>query len=99
MSKVKELEKDITKMVNNFQPNKFKERAYQELSRVDLTKKSATRNIIQDYPDFDSICFKITDPDHFVIKIHINPEDLKNNPKAIKKCAKMISGWFKKGAR
>ena len=93
--KFKELERQLTEMVENFQPNHFKEKAYQELSKVDLIKKPATRFIISDYPDFDSVCFKITQPNCFTVRIHINPDELRGNKKAIHKCAKMIYGWMK----
>ena len=98
-NRIKELEKQLTEMVENFQPNHFKEKAYQELSKVDLTKKPATRFIINDYPDFDSICFKITQPNCFTVRIHINPDELRGNKKAIHNAAKMISHWYKNGGR
>ncbi len=95
--KVKELEKQIKEMVDNFQHNHFKEQAYKELAKVDLCKKWATRHIIEEYPDFDGIVFKITSPDKYVVKFHVNPDLLKDNPKAIRKVAKLFASWAKWG--
>ena len=93
--KFKDLVKQITEMVENRENHLYKENAYKELSRVDLSKKPSVRFILEDYPDFDHIQFKISQPGRFVVKICINYDDLKDNPKAIKQCAKMVYKFAK----
>ena len=97
--KRKELEAQITEMVENFQPNNFKQKAFEELGKLtkkkDINSYSSIRFILNDYPDYDSVCFKISQPGKFIIKFHINPNELKGNKKAIKKLAKYFSRNFK----
>ncbi len=86
----KELIEQITDMVENFEPDNYKIKAHKELAKISLSDKPATQFIIEDYPDFDSLYFKISQGDKFVVKIHINPAVLKGNKKAIKKIAAII---------
>ena len=96
----KEFEKQVTEMVENFVPHDYKSNALKELSEIETKTKKSTlhiRFIVNDYPDFNHIEFKVTQPGMFVIKMCVNPEELKNNPKAIKKIGKMFNGWLKRG--
>ena len=101
MSKeLKKFEKQLTEMVENFIYHDYKKNAEKELLEIENKTKKATshiRFIVNDYPDFNHIELKITQPDIFVMKICINPTALKNNPKSIKKIVKMFKGWLKRG--
>jgi len=96
---VKEFEKQLTDMVNNFDAKDYKKNALKELD--DLEEKGIhipySAFIVHNYPDFNHIELKVTQLDTFVMKICVNPEVLKDNPKAIKGLAKMFKGWLKKG--
>lgn len=93
--KFKQLVEELTKMIENQESHHFKQKAYKELADINLIDIPNVRFILDDYPDFDSICFKFTQPDVFIVKININYNELKGNPKAIKKCAKMIYKYMK----
>ena len=101
-NRIKELEKQLTEMVENFSNYDYRKNALRELEEVEQLGKKNYPNmafIIQQYPNFNSICFKISQPNHFVVSISINVDDLKGNPKAIHNAAKMISHWYKNGGK
>ena len=97
---LKQLEKQLTEMVENFIYHDYKKNAEKELLEIENKTKKATshiRFIVNNYPDFNHIELKFTQPGIFVMKLCINPEVLKNDPKSIKKLVKMFKGWLKKG--
>ena len=97
MSKLKQKEKEITEMVENFDARDFKKNALKELNAIETKTKKSTayiRHIVLGYPDFNSIEFRITRPDIFVAKININVEALKGNKKAIRNAAKLVLKWY-----
>lgn len=97
MIKTKELEQNIANLVENFTPNNYKMRALGEMNRATTEENQllACAKIVADYPDFDHVQLKITVPNRFVVKFCINPSELKDNPKMIKKFAKAFKGWLK----
>ena len=103
MSKrVKELEKQITEMVEHFTMLDLKKKALKELDDIRKNTKRSTVHtayIVNQYPDFNSITFSVTKPNAFVIKISVNVDELKGNKKAIHNAAKMINQWIKIGGK
>lgn len=94
MIKLKELEKSIQELVDNFEECDYKLKALSELSNFDDVKFEACRHIVNDYPDFNHIELKITNTDAFVFKLCINPKYMKDK-KTIRKLAKAFRGWLK----
>ena len=101
----KELEKTITALIDNPSRYDYKKHAFEEL---ELIEKQAGKDfpniafILNDYPDFNSIELKVTQTDHFVFKLYLNPDDYKFLPakkkkKAIKKLVEMYATYAKNG--
>lgn len=100
--KIKELEKRITNMVENFDAKNFKTNALEEIKAIKKSTKKSTafiEYIVDEYPDFNSITFSATQPNAFVIKISINVDELRGNKKAIHKAAKMVAQWLRAGGK
>ena len=89
MNKVKEIEQEIIKVLEHPVMN-YRVKAIKELAENKTALPNAME-IVANYPDFNSIRFRITQPKHFVVDMYINVEDLKNNPKAIHDAAKMVA--------
>lgn len=96
MSK-KELEEQITRLINEPIKYDYRKHAFEELESIEKETKKQFPHIafiINEYPDFDSVCFKATMPKRWVFKIFVNPDTYKNLPpkkkkKMIKKLVKM----------
>lgn len=98
--RVKELEKQITEMIEHFNMLDLKKKALKELDDIRKNTKRSTVHtayIVHQYPDFNSITFSVTKPNTFVLKISVNVDALKGNKKAIHNAAKMINQWLKAG--
>ena len=100
MKTLEELEKEITEMVDNFVEHNYKKEALKELDEIEKLEKRCPNCafIVENYPNFNSIVFKLEEPNHLILTIAINYKDLVGQPKAIHKAAKMIYSWYKKGA-
>lgn len=97
-----EFAKKLIGMANNFDAKDFKKNALKELAEIEKkTKKSTayTRFIVENYPDFNHIELKVTQPNIFVIKICINPEAIKENPATAYGLAELYKSFFDQGAR
>lgn len=96
---IREIEQQLNDMIENFCAKDFKKHAFEELDKVEkggfICPHCAF--IIEQYPDFNSILFRCEQPNQFVISININPDSLKGNKKAIRKTAKMLKNWFRRG--
>ena len=100
--RVKELEKQITEMVEHFDAKDFKKNALKEIETIKSSTKKSTafiEYIVSEYPDFNSITFSATQPNAFVIKISINIDELRGNKKAIHNAAKMVARWLRVGGK
>lgn len=89
MSKIKDIEKRIEDEVNNFVCNDYKSNALKELESIS-NDCPAIKFIVNQYPDFNHLRITFAVKDQIEINICINPEDLKENKKAIKALAKTI---------
>ena len=101
--KYKEIENDLRNMVDNFEHNKHKENALKEFKEI---RKTHTLDdvkhisfIIDQYPEFDSIELRCSNPGKWILRMNINPEILKADKRAFKKTVKMVYQWSKKGKR
>ena len=101
MNKFKEYEQQITDLIDNPVKYDYRKHAFEELEEMEKKAKKHFPNIafiINEYPTFNSVCLKITQPDHFVLKIFINPYDYKDLPpkkkkKAIRSLTKMVMSF------
>lgn len=93
----KELENKIQKMIDDHVELNLRDRAYVELLTFDTDQNmKATRAIVENYPNFNSIYFRFEDPGHFVVGIAVNPKDIKTK-KDVKKLAKAVMIMAKNG--
>ena len=96
-----EYEKQITDLIDNPVQHDYRKHAFEELEEMEKEAKKSFPNIafiINEYPDFNSVCLKVTQPDHFVFQIFINPYDYKDLPpkkkkKAIENLVKMMMSF------
>ncbi|MBO7715579.1 MAG: hypothetical protein J6S85_18595 [Methanobrevibacter sp.] len=94
----KEYEQQIINLIDNPVQHDYRKHAFEELEQMEKKTKKNFPNIafiINEYPDFNSVCLKVTQPNHFVFQVFINPYDYKDLPpkkkkKAIKKLMQMI---------
>lgn len=101
----KELEKTITDLIDNPSHYDYKKHAFEELEAMEKQAGKDFPNIafiLNDYPDFNSIGIKVTQPGHFVFKLYLNPDDYRDLPikkkkKAIKKLVKMYANYARNG--
>lgn len=97
----KEYEKQITDLIDNPIQYDYRKHAFEELEKMEKKTKKSFPNIafiINEYPDFNSVCLKVTQPNHFVFQIFINPHDYKDLPpkkkkKAIENLVKMMMSF------
>ena len=96
-----EFAKKLIDMANNFDAKDYKKNALKELD--DLEEKGThipySAFIVHNYPDFNHIELKVTQPNIFVIKICINPEAIKENPATAYGLAELYKSFFDQGAR
>lgn len=96
-----EFAKKLIDMANNFDAKDYKKNALKELD--DLEEKGThipySAFIIHNYPEFNHIELKVTQPNIFVIKICINPEAIKENPQMAYGLAQTYQSFFNMGAR
>ena len=96
---IKEIEDKLTEMAECFEQHDRKKKAKEELDAIaDEASGLAFDNIkfiVEDYPDFDHILFRVEIPGQLVVKFCVNPENLKGNKKAIKLLAKEFYRWSK----
>ena len=94
----KEYEQQITDLIDNPVKYDYRQHAFEELEEMEKMAKKNFPNIafiISDYPDFNSVCLKVVQPNHFIFKVFVNPYDFKDlspkkKKKAIKKLTQMI---------
>lgn len=93
------LEQEITEMVNDFVEHNYRDEAFKEIEEIEKSGKKCPNCafIVENYPKFNSIVFKIEQPNHFVLTIALNYKDLVGQPKAIHEAARMIYSWFEMG--
>ena len=99
----KEFRQKLRYMIKNFEYWDWKKKAWKEFD--DLREKQGVKlddlihicHVIDDYPDFNHIEFKVTKPNMFVIKICLDIEYLKKlNDKQLNKVA---DSFYKKFVR
>ena len=100
MKAIEELEKELTEMVNNFVEHDYRKEALKELDEIEKLGKICPNCafIVESYPNFNSIVFKLEKPNHLILTIAINYKDLVGQPQAIHNAALMIHSWFDMGA-
>ena len=97
----KEYEQQVTNLIDNPIQHDYRKHAFEELEEMEKETKKSFPNIafiINEYPDFNCVCLKLTQPNHFVFQISINPYDYKDLPpekkkKAIKSLIKMMMAF------
>lgn len=98
---IEEYEKQITDLIDNPINYDYRKHAFEELEEMENKANKYFPNIafiIKEYPDFNSVCLKVTQPNHFVFQIFINPYDYKDLPpkkkkKAIENLVKMMMAF------
>lgn len=91
--KIQQIKDQLIKMAETFDAKDFKKKALEELTNIEeLTEKRFPHiaHIIDDYPEFDTIQVKVTQPDVFVYNFGVNPEQIKRNPELAEAMAKTI---------
>ena len=97
----KKYEQQITDLIDNPVHYDYRKHAFEELEEMEKLAKKNFPNIafiIREYPDFNCVCLKASQPNHFVFEISINPYDYKDLPpekkkKAIRNLAKMVMAF------
>ena len=97
----KEYEQQITNLIDNPVQHDYRKHAFEELEEMEKKAKKHFPNIafiINEYPDFNSVCLKVTQPNNFVFQVFINPYDYKDLPhkkkkKAIENLVKMMMSF------
>lgn len=97
----KEYEQQITDLIDNPVQYDYKKHAFEELEEMEKMAKKNFPNIafiIDQYPNFNSVCLKATQPNHFVFQFYTNPYDYKDLPpkkkkKVIKNLTKMMMSF------
>lgn len=97
----KEYEQQITDLIDNPVKYDYRKHAFEELEEMEKKAKKSFPNIafiINEYPNFNSVCLKVTQPNHFVFQVFINPYDYKDLPpkkkkKAIRNLVKMMMSF------
>ena len=103
MKKLKQIENELIEMINNHCDHDYKANAFKELDKVEEAGFVCPNCafIVEQYPDFNSIMFRLEQPGMYVTINYININSLRNNDKktkkAIHKLAKMVYGWHKQG--
>ena len=98
---VKEYAQELIKMANEFNAKDFKKNALKELDELEEQNIVIphTAFIVHNYPDFNHIEIKLTEPNKFTFKIDVNPEEIKKNPQLAYELANMYSSWIAAGAK
>ena len=78
---IDEFAKKLIEMAENFNPHDYRANAFKEIEEVEALGKIVPHItfIVKEYPDFNHIELKCTQPNLFVFKLCINPEAIKEN--------------------
>ena len=98
---VEEFAQKLIKMANEFDAKDYKKNAIKELDKLQEQGITIPYSafIVHNYPDFNHIELKVTQPNVFVIKMCVNPETIKEYPETAYGLAQMYESFFKEGAR
>ena len=99
--KVKQMTEELIQMAENFDAHDYRKKAFEELTEIEkLTGKHFPHIafIIDKYPAFNHIELKVEQPDIFVYKFCINPEEIKKSPKVAESMAEMMGFFIDQGA-
>ena len=92
-----EVEKRITELIDNPIKFDYKKRAYVELEEIEMVTRKKFPSIafvMSTYPDFNHVCLEVSNPNHIIFRIYINPDDYINlPPKKKKKAIEALAGW------
>ena len=97
---IKDIENSLINYINLNTTWNYKENAWKEFDKVrekfELDDLKSICFIIDDYPNFDHLLFRITDEKNFFIKFGLSREYLKSlSKKDIHKVAKSLYSFFK----
>lgn len=94
----KELAKTFNDLIDNFECYDYKRNAYKELLDIEMKTNKQYPHIafiLEQYPEFNNVCIKISKPDHFILSLCVNPNDFKGiSPKKRKKAIKGLVKLF-----
>ena len=97
---LEEFAQRLIRMAKEFDPHDYKANALKELEEVESSGKSVPHIafIINEYPDFNHIELKCTQPGEFTFKICVKPElILENNNQLAYELAGMYAFWASRG--
>lgn len=94
-----EFAKKLIKMAEEFDPHDYRANAFKEIEEVEAMGKMVPHItfIVKDYPEFNHIELKCTNPDIFVFKICINPKLILEDNQTAYALAEMYEFWVKQG--
>ena len=94
-----EFAEKLIKMAEEFDPHDYRTNAFKEIEEVEALGKNIPHIafIVNDYPEFNHIELKCTQPDVFVFKICVNPEAIKENHDFAYQLAGLYEIWVQQG--
>lgn len=94
-----EFAKKLIKMAEEFDPHDYRANAFREIEEVEALGKRVPHIafIVNDYPEFNHIELKCTQPDVFVFKICVNPKVIIENHQFAYELAEMYAFWASQG--
>jgi hypothetical protein len=89
----------LIKMAEEFDPHDYRANAFREIEEVEALGKRVPHIafIVNDYPEFNHIELKCTQPDVFVFKICVNPAVIRENHQFAYELAEMYAFWASQG--
>lgn len=96
---IEEFAKKLIDMAENFDPHDYRANAFKEIEEVEALGKRVPHIafIVNEYPDFNHIELKCTQPGVFVFKICVSPEAIKDNHEFAYQLAGLYELWVQQG--
>jgi len=96
---VDEFAQKLIDMAKNFNPHDYRANAFKEIEEVEALGKRVPHIafIVNDYPEFNHIELKCTQPDIFVIKMCVNPKAILEHPEFAYQLAGLYEVWVAQG--
>ena len=96
---VEKFAKKLIKMAEEFDPHDYRANASREIEEIEALGKRVPHIafIVNDYPEFNHIQLKCTQPDVFVFKICVNPAAIRENHQLAHELAEVYASWVSRG--